>query len=666
VVALSYVTQAQIQAGALLDGRLPSSRPSLLGVATIFISVSLYTRNFIGEENMPTFPSIDRSALRAHVAAGALLALVCEGAPPVRAQTMPSDPSPTCTVTSATFATWFQSGSPSLNGVVNPANSVAFPDSPNCSFYQWAKQMFLWVTSPAPSIYGGGGIILDSPTFYDVSPPDAGGNRTLLPHSIGIIRSFGVRAAQVGALGLPIIVDKTGRMLQVQRVQSVVSSQLRITDNLGNTTEIAHAERLKDGTLVLRNPKGTVIEPKRPPVETREFLGRQIAAPSATPLLVQSFIIDGIPIFFDSFGNLIEVEQGQADGAVLMSQNSSLIYYGIMVNDVYAYFLTGQKDGQILPGVARPQFPTSMADLNAITTFASAHGASFLDSQALAVEVKTSWVDAASLSNANDYITIEGTVPTYNTSSSTTWTSTGTKTIKLALVGVHVVGSTAGFPGHPEMIWSTFEHFGNTPNAAYQYVNKNGVLTGVPQSTVGTWLFSASNSSGPFNAMHMTQSGSSIQALPKPPATTPPPFTVSASDTIRWKAFGAASDISPNPIDGNTANSNTEIISINNNISGMMAAGDVRNNYFMTGATWTIGGAPPTGGQPSPGNPGNQVGTSQLANSTMETYEDGNDTTSSNAGTNFNSNCFSCHASGGSPINITVLSHIYGAIKPLF
>ena len=369
---------------------------------------------------------------------------------------------------------------------------------------------------------------------------------------------------------------------------------------------------------------------------------------------------------YGGVGNLIEVEQGQADGAVLESQNSSLIYYGIMVNDVYAYFLTGQKDGQILHGVARPQFPTTMADLNAITSFASAHGASFLDSQALAVEVKTSWVEAASLSNPNDYITIEGTVPTYNTSSSTTWTSTGTKTTKLALVGVHVVGSTGGFPGHPEMIWSTFEHFGNTPNAAYQYVNKNGVLTSVPQNVAGTWLFSASNSSGPFNNMHMTQSGSSIQALPKPPATTPPPFTISPSDTIRWKAFGAASDISPNPIDGNTANSNTEIISINNNISGMMAAGDVRNNYFMTGATWTIGGAPPTAGQPSPGNPGNQVGTSQLANSTMETYEDGNDTTSSNTGTNFNSNCFSCHASGGSPIDITVLSHIYGVINPLF
>ncbi len=68
-------------------------------------------------------------------------------------------------------------------------------------------------------------------------------------------------------------------MLQVQRVQSVVSSQLRVTDNLGNTVEIAHAERLKDGTLVLRNAKGTVIEPKRAPVERRDMTGWRVSAP---------------------------------------------------------------------------------------------------------------------------------------------------------------------------------------------------------------------------------------------------------------------------------------------------------------------------------------------------------------------------------------------------
>jgi hypothetical protein len=51
------------------------------------------------------------------------------------AQTIPPDAKPTCTVTAAVFKTWFTSGTPVLNGVVNPANSVTFPNTPNCSFY---------------------------------------------------------------------------------------------------------------------------------------------------------------------------------------------------------------------------------------------------------------------------------------------------------------------------------------------------------------------------------------------------------------------------------------------------------------------------------------------------------------------------------------------------
>jgi hypothetical protein len=40
----------------------------------------------------------------------------------------------------------------------------------------------------------------------------------------------------------------------------------------------------------------------------------------------------------------------------------------------------------------------------------------------------------------------------------------GQKTVNLAMVGMHVVGSTKG---HPEMIWATFEHIGNAPNDDY-------------------------------------------------------------------------------------------------------------------------------------------------------------------------------------------------------
>ena len=73
--------------------------------------------------------------------------------------------------------------------MANPADSRIGP-APNCGFYQWSEQMFLWLTSPAPPAYGGGANIFDSPAFFDVSPPDASGNRTFLAHAPGFIHAF--------------------------------------------------------------------------------------------------------------------------------------------------------------------------------------------------------------------------------------------------------------------------------------------------------------------------------------------------------------------------------------------------------------------------------------------------------------------------------------------
>ena len=82
------------------------------------------------------------------------------------------------------------------------------------------------------------------------------------------------------------------------------------------------------------------------------------------------------------------------------------------------------------------------------------------------------------------------------------------------------------------------------------------------------------------------------------------------------------------------------------------AAGDVRKNYIMIGATWTIDGKRPAGS--------NEVGTNTLANSTMETFKQ-------------NINCFGCHTGPASDPNVMLgdangggLSHIWGKINPLF
>jgi hypothetical protein len=337
----------------------------------------------------------------------------------------------------------------------------------------------------------------------------------------------------------------------------------------------------------------------------------------------------------------VDVEQGQADGSVLQAQTGSLVYFATMVNDVYAYFLTGVKDGAITPGTS---FPTSSADLAQITSFASGHGVTFPDPNALAIEVKSAWVEASTVPNPTGYITIVATIPTYDTTSPTTWPQNGQKTVTLALVGMHVVGSTAG---HPEMIWATFEHFANAPRDTYQYVNTSGTTVTVNQNTAANWLFCTTGCTSPFNAAHMQFTSPDIVAVT--------PNTISPSNTIRRRAFGGGFDQTPNPLDPTTAASNTEIISLNNSVAGMMVSGDVRNNYIMTGATWTAGGAAPT--CPFAGNLScDEVGTSVLANTTMETYVQGPDNTQATG-----MNCLDCHAS-----NTVQVSHVFSAIKALF
>ncbi len=566
-----------------------------------------------------------------------MLAFVA-GCPPPTPPPVPTDAQDSCPLPAATFAGWFQpssvvGGVVQLNGVANPADSRVGP-APNCGFYQWSEQMFLWLTSPAPAAYGSGAHIFDSPSFYDVSPPDASGNRTFLAHTPGFIHAFPLRAAQRGPHQLPVVIDLSGELLEFNPLDPKLKALVRAPS--GQLVEIAHA-RLENGRPILLDSEGKVIQVQHTPRSTR---ATTVAPPAGqkrmknAPIgrespMVQKFLIDGIPIFIDPSLAVIDVEQGQAGGSgVLEAQtaaNGSLVYYATMVNDAYAYFLTGVKDGAITTATPN-QFPTVQSDLDQTTAFAMAHGKPnppFPDPNALAIEVKSSWVLAAGLPNLSSYITMTATIPTYNQADAHTWTPTGQQTVQLALVGIHVVGSTGS---HPEMVWATFEHVGNTPLAAYSYNSTTGPQT-VPQNTSGTWLFSATGSTGPFNQEHMSFTGppsNTIQSIAS--------FTISPSDTLRLEPWG---------MDGSTAGSNTEVISTNAHVRGMLANGDIRANYVLTGATWTI--------------PGTfvQVGTNKLTNTTMETYQQG-------------SNCFSCHQGNITNFDPNGLSHIFGGLQPLF
>jgi len=579
--------------------------------------------------------------------------------PTVRAQSIPTNASGGCPVPAATFNGWFTSGTPSVNGQVNPANSLTFVASSLCAFYQWSEQMFLWLLSPAPATYGGGAHIFDSPTFYDVSPPNASDQRTLSKHVSGRFPFFGVRVPTPGPHGLPVILDKNNHLFEVQPAKLAPNGKQLIMNSAGKEVEVESAA-ITQGKVAFKDTAGKVIAspkpilrpellkpveaPKAAPQAAQKAMEKPAGAQAVAAQVAQRFVFNGKAILINPLGGVVtpvNPEEGQATGDALLSKTGgpdSLVYYTIVVNDVYAYFLTGNKTGGITP--AATQFPSSAADLAKITAFASSKGVTFPDPNALAVEVKMSWVDAATVSPSSNYITVSATVPKYDTSNPNKWVPSGTKPMTLALVGVHFVATVAG---HPEMIWATFEHFGNTPSAAYTYTSTSGPKT-IPQDSAGSWLFCVTGcpTGSTFNQSKAQLSGADIVGVPPPPGP-PPPKPPTPSNTLRSNPWGLPGTA------GGSVSSNTQIVSINHSVLSQLLSGDMRKNYFMLGATWTIGGAPPS--------TGTQVGTNFLANSTMETYVQGS------------SNCFTCHNnSGGGMLGSAAgggLSHIYGPIKPL-
>lgn len=569
--------------------------------------------------------------LRFFVRLAAIAAIAVVPACSLTQSVLPPDAGSGCasSITAAEVNTWFDSGTATLNGPVKPANSVLFPDTPNCSFYKWSEQMFLWLTSPAPPRYGStGGRIMNSSAFFDVSLPDSTGHREFEPHTLGAIRAFNIRTAQRGILDLPVVLQKgTLRLLEVLPPVLSPAGRPLVLDADGREVEVSDAILERTRTPVLLDTAGR-------PIKAPKALIRSNASNDLRPLdrkietiegfdrseLVQKLLVKDKVVLLDLFGNFQETEQGQADGGVLMAQNGSLVYYALTVNNVFALYRTMQ--GASVPGGKK--FPVSQADLDTVTAFAAAHGQpALLDPEALAIEIKSSWVEADGLLDADKFIQMKAIVPTYDKTNAADWVPNGTKVVNLAMVGMHVVGSTKG---HPEMLWATFEHVSNDPAAAYTYAKSPSGTTTIPQTTTGTWVFTSSGAAGPFNQQHLTMGGPGGNHV-----LAVAPFAISPSDILRTMPWGAS---------GSNATSNAEVLSINSVVRSTLDPADLRRNYFHEGTTWTIFGASPS--------PSNQVGTNKLENTTMETFNQG-------------SNCFACHVT-----NTTGVSHVFNETKPLF
>lgn len=325
-------------------------------------------------------------------------------------------------------------------------------------------------------------------------------------------------------------------------------------------------------------------------------------------------------------------ETGQAGGSgVLLSQGGSLVYYGIHVNDVYAYFLTGLAENQFDSPLQ--QFPTTSADLEKITDYVDRLGLPQLsDAPALTLELKTAWIDASTVGDASQFVTINASVPEYNRSRPSEWIATGdTELLELALVGMHVVGTVLG---HPEMVWATFEHATNSPNNAYYYTNDQDTLTRVEFDSSGDWIFMPTNEPKPKShdaPVKSDQNGNIVGVSGGPIGSVP---------VYRENPWGSAHSVE------SSAENNTRIISINRSVIGQLVGEDVRQNYVFTGGLWTRKGKIPTQQKVT------LDGSLHLANTAMETYHQ-------------DTHCFDCHATDAKHPHGLDISHIFGDLQPL-
>lgn len=409
----------------------------------------------------------------------------------------------------------------------------------------------------------------------------------------------------------------------------------------------------------------------------------------------RSFVADNGTMILEAGAKTDTIEFGEAsDSDVLITQDGSVVYFALHANDVFALYTTAINEnlfGDIssLPNGTYPNaFPATSEELDNLNDVLSdslyANYLPIPQPEALAMELKTAWVDASgwSAEKLSQYVYTEAKVPLFDSSKPNgPWPITGTAEKPLALVGMHVVGTV---DGHPEMIWATFEHVNNSPANAYTYNTNNDPTPGTNvqpyDSSTNDWALLPRGHALP------TSINANSQVVPCVVGEEPTPAQVEqyAADPFFLtivqcddNASGEKGDITnqiarkasvTTPIEptdvarieawgGGTVANNTNLISLNKSVLTWMKPGDHRGNYIQTGSIWTSDGSIPTGGSKTD-NP-ELVGSLKLANTTMETYDQ-----IVPAGGYDPINCFGCH---GAPADkpASSISHIFDSMESL-
>lgn len=302
---------------------------------------------------------------------------------------------------------------------------------------------------------------------------------------------------------------------------------------------------------------------------------------------------------------------------VLIDQNGNPIYYAIHVNDVFAKFLKDNglttKDALVNADPDKLEFPKG------------------------SVELKSAWQIVEDDTPSN-YFTTKAVVPVLRVQDGNLIETNATRPVKVALIAIHVVFV---LDGHPEFIWSTFEHHLVTAdhtlrdNAPAASANPDGMLPVTVISNSNWPLFKGGTNAGGANFAPSAQDTANsfdekAQKFKK------------GMQTSVYRAFPTSKSQWPNT-KCKDLEEDGDIVDVNSVMRKLFASAqldtkDKRGNYELVGAVWLD-------------NPGDfksnmffQNPDGQCADDGMVAGEDRLSSTAMESFTQIESpNCFGCH-----------------------
>jgi hypothetical protein len=327
-----------------------------------------------------------------------------------------------------------------------------------------------------------------------------------------------------------------------------------------------------------------------------------------------------------NMGNNPAIDDGvrqAVTGGLLIDQRGNPIYYAIHVNQAFAAFLRNNNLNSVAAVAANPTltFPNGV------------------------VEIKSAWQIVDSNHPPAGYFVTKAKVPRLTAKSGTDVAPDGTlRDVTVALIAIHIAFT---MEGHPEMIWSTFDHLGHdcSGNVAQDNVPSLADLPGkvsddVPVSPCSWNLYKANTTKGQSNNTPSTST--LVSAFDEGSQTFTKSGTTLQTSIVR--SFPGSKQDDPKPDD--------ELTALNQSMSGAFQipteANDVRRNYQLVGAVWMddpLGGHPP---QPGLFKAGMKIKNAQgIGPDTPGAMNAGEDGLSSVAMESFSQtdspNCFSCH-----------------------